>query len=109
MKRRNLMSSEHEYTAQISTIQGDVKRLTTDLSELRTDLYQDTSEAIKQFSKTASEKLIHGGRALKQSSQHGSEIVVTEVKAHPLASILLATGLGLMIGALAMWSQSQTR
>jgi ElaB/YqjD/DUF883 family membrane-anchored ribosome-binding protein len=103
------MNTDHEYTTKISNIQGDVKRLTTDLSELRADLYQDTSEAIKQFSKTASDKLIHGSNALKQRSQHGSEVIVTEVKAHPLASILLATGLGLMIGALAMWTQSQAR
>ncbi len=104
---------DHDYGSQIAVIRDDLERLQDDIVKLRDEVAEDASERVKQLTEQATETLREKGEILKERSEQlreageqEKEAIIAEVRQHPMASILAATGAGLAIGALAMWAQN---
>lgn len=104
---------DHDYSKQIAAIRSDLERLQSDIGTLRDEVADDASARVKEFTEQATvtlkekaEALREQSEKLRQAGEQRKEMVANEVQQHPVASMIAATGAGLIIGALAMWAQN---
>ena len=98
----------HEYGEQIAVLRSDIDRLQGDFLKLSREVAEDASERLHDFGERAHQKLRENGERFMQASERGRRIAKAEVKRHPFASVLAATGAGIALGALAIWAQNGT-
>jgi|TARA_R110000772_G_scaffold60429_14_gene136542 ElaB/YqjD/DUF883 family membrane-anchored ribosome-binding protein len=107
---------DHDYRSQIAAIRSDLEHLQGDILTLRDEIAEDAAERRRQFTEQATvtlkekaETLRERGERLREAGEQRKELISSEVQQHPFASMLAATGVGLTIGALAMWAQNGTK
>lgn len=97
-------AASHDYDSQIAVLRSDLDRLRGDFSKLSRELAEDAGEHLHDIGTRANSRLHEKGEELRKASSRGREIAKDEVKQHPLATILAATGVTIALGALAKWA-----
>lgn len=97
-------ADSHDYSSQIAVLRSDLDRLRGDFSKLSQELAEDAGEHLHDLGARANSRLHEKGEELRKASSRGREIMKDEVRQHPLASILAATGATIALGAFAKWA-----
>ncbi|MFO8016205.1 MAG: hypothetical protein R6U32_03815 [Candidatus Woesearchaeota archaeon] len=97
--------AKEESQNELETLKSDVAQLRTDLGELMDSFRQKGQEQVDETKSWATSEVDHLRKQLKQAygkaRQEGQDVYETahhSLETHPLTSIGLAFGLGLLIG-----------
>jgi len=99
----------HDYDSQIAVLRSDLDRLQGDFSKLSHELVENAGEHLHDLGRRANSNLHEKREELRKASSRGRQIAKNEVRQHPLASILAATGVTIALGAFAKWAANGSK
>lgn len=92
--------ASRDYSAEIDALKKDMETIRDDLGTLTQTLRADASERVSRATLAARTQADETWRGLQSSAEDAHRGLVREVETNPLASLLMAVGLGFLIGAI---------